>query len=142
MNKEKSDANEKKQRQKFRDRDDRDCAGAFANPADVDQHQRAVNNEHDNDPHDRTAKKRNDERNRIRENVYDSRDGTERSQKIEHAGEKSDIATARDFDIRVKAASQRNATARDGETSDEQHHRDRTANKRQRRSGTETFRHG
>ena len=43
MNEKDSDANEQKYRKKFRDRDRRDCARAFAHTADVDEHENAIN---------------------------------------------------------------------------------------------------
>ena len=101
---------------------------------------KAIDREHDDDAHERAAKKRNDERNRVRQHIHDTGHRAERAQKIKNAREKSDVTAKRDFDISVKAPSQRDATAGNRETRHEQNHCDRTTNKRQRRGGTEPSR--
>src|SRR5882762_7405367 len=57
-----------------------------------------------------------------------------------HTGQEANVTAKRDFYIRVKAAGQRHAAAGNRETSDEQHHRDRTTNECEWRGGSQSSR--
>ena len=102
MDEKDSYANEQEQGKKLRHGDDSDCARPFADTADVDEDEQAVNSEHDGDSHDRTSEKWNGQCDRIREHIHHSGDRAERSKKIKYACEKSNIPAKRDFDVSVE----------------------------------------
>ena len=62
MNEKNSNANEQQERQKLRNGDHGHRTRALAHAAYVDEHEQAVNREHDDNPHQRTAEKRDDQR--------------------------------------------------------------------------------
>ena len=103
MNEKESGADEQQQRKKFCDGDRRDRARTFAHTSDVDEHEHAVNREHDDDAHDRSAEKRNDKRDGIREYVDHACDRAEGGEKIKHACEKPDVFAERDFNVSIKS---------------------------------------
>ncbi len=84
---------------------------------------------------------RHNDSDRVHQNVDHPSDCAERGNSVKNAGEKSDITTKRNFNVRVKPAGERNATAGDRETGHEQNHRDRATNERKWSCLSQTFRH-
>ena len=111
-----------------------------ADAANVDQYEGSIDREHHDNPHHGTAEERHHQGDRVCQYVHDAGNRAECREKIKHAGEESDVAPKRHFDIRVKTAGQRNATAGDRETCDEQDHGNRTADKCEWRRGSQSLR--
>ena len=87
--------------------------------------------------HDRLLEHREQLRGVRREHGAHRGDGRGAEQPDQHAGEKADVGTERELDVRVRAAGERDAAARFGEAEHDESHRDRAHDVRERGRGAE-----
>src|ERR1700674_4027042 len=128
-----ADGHEHQKRNELRDGDDTDRAGAGPHAANINRGKQRIDNKHQRGARRRTAKPRRQRHDGAGKKIHYRRDAQQCGRAEKQTGDETDIASERHFGISVESARERDAAARESETSHEQSHRDPAGDERKRR---------